>query len=46
MITDTAFYRYPYYHSYEDTFEKIDYRKLAEVVRGLHHVLLELSQNG
>lgn len=43
MITDTAFYRYPYYHTQEDTYEKIDYTKLTEVVKGLHHVLLDLG---
>lgn len=43
MITDTAFYRYPYYHTAEDTYEKINYTKLAEVVKGLYHVLLDLG---
>lgn len=45
MITDTAFYRYPYYHTPEDTYEKIDYAKLAEVVKGLYYVLLELGDS-
>lgn len=44
MITDTAFYRYPYYHSPEDTYEKVDYGKLAEVVKGLYYVILELAE--
>ncbi len=44
MITDTAFYRYPYYHTMEDTYEKIDYDKLAEVVKGFYHVVLELAK--
>ncbi len=46
MVTDTAFYRYPYYHTAEDTHEKIDHDRLAEVTRGFYHVLLELSRSG
>ena len=41
MITDTAFYRYRHYHSNSDTFEKLDYQKIAELVEGLESVLLE-----
>ena len=43
MITDTAFYRYPYYHTAEDTPEKIDYESLARVTEGLYHMLRELA---
>lgn len=35
MITDTAFYRSPYYHSPLDTPEKLDYGRMAEVTRGI-----------
>jgi Zn-dependent M28 family amino/carboxypeptidase len=35
MITDTAPFRYPYYHSSEDTPDKLDYDRLARVVAGL-----------
>jgi Zn-dependent M28 family amino/carboxypeptidase len=35
MVTDTAFYRYPYYHSPKDTAEKLDYPRLAQVCEGL-----------
>lgn len=42
MVTDTAFYRYPYYHTSEDTYDKINYKNLAEVVKGFYYVLLEL----
>lgn len=45
MVTDTAFYRYPYYHSVGDTYEKIDYEKLAEVVKGFYYVLIELTKS-
>ena len=44
MVTDTAFYRYRYYHTSEDTYEKLDYGKLSLVVKGLHHALLKLSK--
>jgi Zn-dependent M28 family amino/carboxypeptidase len=42
MVTDTAFYRYPYYHSDSDTFEKLDYQSLALVVEGLAGVLIRI----
>jgi len=35
MVTDTAFYRYPYYHSPHDTPEKLNYPEMARVVFGL-----------
>ena len=35
MITDTALFRYPYYHSPEDTPDKLDYRSLARVTHGV-----------
>lgn len=34
MITDTAFYRNPYYHGYGDTADTLDYKRMAEFVRG------------
>ncbi|HEY9732056.1 MAG TPA: M28 family peptidase [Drouetiella sp.] len=43
MITDTAYYRYPHYHTREDTPEKIDYDSLARVVFGLAEVMKKLS---
>jgi len=36
MITDTALFRYPYYHSSEDTPDKIDYHSLARVTHGVY----------
>lgn len=44
MITDTAFYRSPYYHSSLDTYEKLNYDNMAELVRGLSSALIELAQ--
>jgi len=38
MVTDTAPFRYPHYHTPEDTVDKIDFEKLARVVRGLRGV--------
>ena len=35
MVTDTAFFRNPYYHRPSDTKEKLDYRFMAELVESL-----------
>jgi hypothetical protein len=45
MVTDTAPYRYPYYHSAQDTPEKVDYERLARVVSGLEGMLRDLIRN-
>jgi Zn-dependent M28 family amino/carboxypeptidase len=42
MVTDTAPFRYPHYHTPEDTVDKIDFEKLARVVRGLRAVVRAL----
>jgi Zn-dependent M28 family amino/carboxypeptidase len=39
MITDTAPYRYPYYHTSEDTPDKLDYASFAKVANGLFSML-------
>lgn len=39
MVTDTAPYRYPYYHKAEDTPEKLDYERMGRVVTGLAEVV-------
>jgi len=41
MITDTSFLRNPHYHQPTDTYETLDYRRMAEVVKLLHAGLLE-----
>jgi len=46
MVTDTAFYRYPYYHSAKDTPEKVAFPELARVTEGLFHALARLSEEG
>jgi len=43
MVTDTALFRYPYYHSPEDTPDKIHYDRLARVVSGLLKVIEVLA---
>lgn len=39
MLTDTAFYRNKNYHTVDDTPEKLDYARMAEVVRGVYHLI-------
>jgi Zn-dependent M28 family amino/carboxypeptidase len=35
MVTDTAPWRYPWYHTPQDTADKVDFERLADVVDGL-----------
>ncbi|PIS46487.1 MAG: aminopeptidase [Elusimicrobia bacterium CG08_land_8_20_14_0_20_51_18] len=44
MVTDTAFYRTKYYHTPGDTWEKLDYKKMEEVTKGLENVLKDLAE--
>ena len=39
MITDTAPFRYPDYHTSRDTPDMLDYRTMARVVDGVFNVL-------
>jgi hypothetical protein len=41
LITDTAFLRYPWYHTDRDTPDRLDYERMAELVRGLHGVVFD-----
>ncbi len=43
MLTDTAPFRYPWYHTPDDTSDKIDYDRLAQVVDGIEAVLGSLA---
>jgi len=43
MITDTAFYRYPYYHTAQDTPDKLDYEPFTEMTNGLFLMLCRLA---
>jgi Iap family predicted aminopeptidase len=44
MITDTAPFRYPHYHSATDTPNKLDYDRFALVVNGMEKVIEELDK--
>jgi Zn-dependent M28 family amino/carboxypeptidase len=44
MVTDTAPWRYPWYHTAADTVDKINLDKLSDVVNGLEHVVLALAR--
>jgi len=46
MITDTAPYRYPYYHTAQDTPDKIDYKKMTRVVLSVQKMLEVLASQG
>ena len=43
MVTDTAFYRYPYYHSGRDRAEQLNYPCMTRVVEGLRETIAELA---
>jgi hypothetical protein len=43
MITDTALYRNPFYHSPADTPDTVDYANLARVTRGLDAMIWRLA---
>jgi hypothetical protein len=45
MITDTALYRYPHYHTAADTPDKVNYERLSRVVSGLERMLRELARS-
>jgi Zn-dependent M28 family amino/carboxypeptidase len=42
MITDTAFYRNPHYHGAGDTADRLDYRRMAQVVQAVYAVTQEM----
>lgn len=44
MLTDTALYRYPFYHSVLDTADKVDFRSLAEVTYGIGRVIARMAE--
>jgi Zn-dependent M28 family amino/carboxypeptidase len=43
MVTDTALFRYQWYHTPEDTPEKLNYERFALVVEGLKKVVGDLA---
>ncbi|MCX8049363.1 MAG: M28 family peptidase [Methylohalobius sp.] len=46
MVTDTALFRYPWYHHPEDTPDKLDYTRLARVTEGLASAIHQLTVEG
>jgi Zn-dependent M28 family amino/carboxypeptidase len=46
MITDTAPFRNPYYHTRGDTPDRIDYERMTYVVDGLEAVVRRLARGG
>ena len=44
MITDTAVFRDPHYHTPADTPDKVDYQKLARITAGLARALHHLAR--
>jgi len=44
MITDTAFYRNPHYHTRSDTAETLDYRRMALVVEGVYAAVKAMGE--
>jgi Zn-dependent M28 family amino/carboxypeptidase len=43
MVTDTAPFRYPRYHTAQDTPDALDYDRMARVVAGLERVIADLA---
>jgi Zn-dependent M28 family amino/carboxypeptidase len=43
MVTDTAFYRYPWYHTAQDTPDKLNYGEFARMSNGLFRALAALA---
>ena len=39
MITDSAFYRNKRYHQAEDTADRLNYQRMAQVVQGVYTLL-------
>ncbi len=45
MVTDTAFYRYAQYHTEQDTPDRLDYARMAQVVEGLAKAIVSLAND-
>jgi Zn-dependent M28 family amino/carboxypeptidase len=43
MVTDSALFRYPYYHKRDDTADKVNFDRTARVVEGLSQVVQRLA---
>jgi hypothetical protein len=45
MVTDTAPFRYPHYHTRSDTADKVNFESMARVVHGLQEVVEALASS-
>ena len=43
MLTDTAPYRYPYYHTAQDTPDKLDWKGFGQAVQGIDGIVRKLA---
>jgi hypothetical protein len=46
MVTDTAFYRYHYYHTTEDTPDKLTYPAFGRATEGLSRCFAAMADEG
>jgi len=44
MVTDTAFFRNPNYHTGSDTFDTLDYEKMRAIIQGVYSYVLKISE--
>jgi len=44
MVTDTAFFRNPRYHTEGDIAETLDYARMAKVVAGVRQAVIDLAE--
>ena len=44
MVTDTSFFRNPHYHLKTDTWDTLDYKRMAHVVTQVHQAVLALAR--
>ncbi len=44
LVTDTAFMRYPHYHTPLDTPDRLDYERMAQLVVALHALFVDAGQ--
>jgi len=43
MLTDTALFRYPYYHTTQDTVDKLHFSPMSQVISGVRQMVIDLS---
>lgn len=44
MITDTALFRYPHYHTANDTVDKVDVMAMARITSGIERVIRDMAR--